>query len=278
MTVEGPVGLPLQMHQGTHYQVFGDATKPTLVLIHGVGLDHTMWHSQVRSLGLNYQVLTYDLTGHGMSHHATSETDLASLGQQLLQLIDHLQLGKVNLVGFSLGGLVARVFATAHNERLNSLVIMNSVFNRSSQLRSAILDRIAQVEEHGPSANIDQALERWFSPEYASANPVYMMHLRDKVLNNHRPSYSRCYRLFGEGDNIALAQLEQISCPTLVMTGALDPGSTPAMSTALADKIASASTQIISEARHMMPVENADQVNQCLEQFLERHNVHHTVP
>jgi len=272
MSVEGRVGLPLQMHQGTHYQMHGDATKPILVLVHGVGLDHTMWQNQVRCLALNYQVLTYDLTGHGMSHHATSETDLAALTQQLLQLMDHLQLGKVNLIGFSLGGLVARVFATLYSQRLTSLVIMNSVFNRSAHLTSAILDRIAQVDEHGPSANIDQALERWFSPAYASANPTYMMQLRNKVLNNHRPSYSRSYRLFGEGDNAAVAQLDQISCPTLVMTGALDPGSTPAMSHALADKIAMASTHIISEARHMMPVENAHQVNQCLNEFLARHN------
>jgi len=272
MSVEGRVGLPLKMHQGTHYQVHGNATQPTLVLIHGVGLDHTMWQSQVRCLALNYQVVTYDLTGHGLSHHATPETDLSTLAQQLLQLMDHLQLAKVNLVGFSLGGLVARVFATLYSQRLNSLVIMNSVFNRSAHLRSAILDRIAQVDEHGPSANIDQALERWFSPAYASANPAYMMQLRNKVLNNHRPNYSRCYRLFGEGDNAAVAQLDQICCPTLVTTGALDPGSTPAMSYALADKIALASTHIITEARHMMPVENADQVNQCLTEFLARHN------
>ena len=108
MSAEGRVSLPLKMHQGTHYQVFGDTTKPTIVLVHGVGLDHTMWQSQVRSLTSNYQVLTYDLTGHGLSQHATPATDLATLAQQLLQLMDHLQLPKVNLVGFSLGGLVAR--------------------------------------------------------------------------------------------------------------------------------------------------------------------------
>lgn len=263
---------PLAIHLGTHYQLYGEASKPTIVLVHGVGLDHTMWQNQVRSLALNYQVLTYDLEGHGLSSHATSKTSLASLAQQLLQLIDHLQLAKVNLVGFSLGGLVARVFATQHSQRLTSLVIMNSVFNRSTQLRLAILDRIAQVDKHGPSANIDQALERWFSPAYASANPAYMIQLRNKVLGNHQPSYSRCYRLFGEGDNAAAAQLDQISCPTLVTTGALDPGSTPAMSYALADQIATATTQIIVAARHMMPVENADLVNQCLGDFLTLHN------
>ena len=260
------------LSSSTHYQCHGDSAKPSLVFIHGVGLDHTMWQAQVATLVQHYYVITYDLIGHGQSPLAHKDTQLDDMAKQLKQLLDHLNLSQVHLVGFSLGGLIARVFATQYGHYLTSLVIMNSVFNRSPELSTAILSRVAQVDEHGPSANIDQALERWFSPAYTQHNADYIVQLRTKVLNNHLASYSRCYRLFGEGDNAAKNALHLINCPTLVITGELDPGSTPAMSDDLASYIKTAQAVSVPQARHMMPVENAALVNQYLTHFLEQHS------
>ena len=73
---------------------------------------------------------------------------------------------------------------------------------------------------------------------------------------------------FGEGDNAMHEQLSLITCPTLVTTGELDPGSTPAMSYALAEKISSATAFILPDARHMMPVEHACEVSALLHNFV----------
>lgn len=253
---------------GTHYQVFGKPKNNTLVFIHGVGLDLNLWQHQVAGLQDHYQIITYDMLGHGLSPNAESDISLATLAQQLYDLLEFRQLKRVHLIGFSLGGLVARVFATQYPDRLQSLMIMNSVFDRSSCLRDTILKRVSEVEKHGPSANIDQALTRWFSPLYTQKHGTDLAQLKAKVLSNHAPSYSRCYRLFGEGDNVVYDQLSCISCPTLVTTGELDPGSTPAMSHALAARIPSATAVILPNARHMMPVENASEVNALLAQFI----------
>lgn len=256
--------------QGTRYQVFGapHLGKSPMVFIHGVGLDLSLWHDQVEGLKAEHHIVTYDMLGHGLSPIAPTDISLETLAQQLLGLVDHMQLEQVHLIGFSLGGLVARVFATLHNHRLQSLTIMNSVFDRNEPLREAILKRVSNVEKHGPSANIDQALTRWFSPLYTQNHAHYLAQLKAKVLSNHGASYGRCYRLFGEGDNAAQDQLSHITCPTLVTTGELDPGSTPAMSHALAARINFAKVAILPNARHMMPVERASEVNQLLQQFI----------
>ena len=253
---------------GTHYQVFGESKHNTLVFIHGVGLDLNLWQHQVAGLQDKYQIITYDLLGHGLSPHTESGLSLETLAQQLYDLLEYRQLKRVHLVGFSLGGLVARVFATQYHDRLQSLIIMNSVFDRTRRLRDTILKRVREVEKHGPSANIDQALTRWFSPLYTQNHGLDLALLKVKVLANHSPSYSRCYRLFGEGDNVVQDKLSNISCPTLITTGELDPGSTPAMSYALAAKIPSATAVILPNARHMMPVEKASEVNALLAQFM----------
>ena len=256
--------------QGTHYQTFGTPQlgKSAVVFIHGVGLDLSLWQDQVTSLKTEHYIITYDMLGHGLSPNAPTDISLNTLVQQLNDLLEHLQLEQVHLIGFSLGGLVARVFATEYHHRLNSLTIMNSVFDRNKPLRQAISKRVSEVEKHGPSANIDQALTRWFSPLYTKKNPSYIAQLRACVLANHKTSYSRCYRLFGEGDNAMQGHLNKITCPTLVTTGELDPGSTPAMSHALARQISLAKVFILPNARHMMPVENAQEVNKLLQQFI----------
>jgi pimeloyl-ACP methyl ester carboxylesterase len=256
--------------QGTHYQVFGKPhiDKCTMVFIHGVGLDLSMWKDQVAGFKVDQHIITYDMLGHGLSPNAPHDISLDTLAHQLLGLLDHIQLEQVHLIGFSLGGLVARVFATLHNHRLQSLTIMSSVFDRNEVSRQAIFKRLSEVEKNGPSANIDQALTRWFSPLYTKKNGHYIAQLKTKVLANHGASYASCYRLFGEGDNAVKNALGNILCPTLITTGELDPGSTPAMSHALAANISRAKVAILPSARHMMPVENAGQVNQVLHQFI----------
>lgn len=259
---------------GTHYQSFGErqSDSPTLVFIHGVGLDLSLWERQVNAFKSTHQVITYDMMGHGLSLNAPANITLETLAQQLHRLIEHLQLEKITLVGFSLGGLVARVFAIKYPQKLHSLSIMNSVFDRSEDLRQGILNRVNEVDKSGPSANIDQALARWFSRNYTQENPHYIAQLKAKVLANHNASYRLCYRLFGEGDNVMKDHLSGIRCPTLVTTGELDPGSTPAMSYALAAKLPFATVSILPNARHMMPVENAHEVNQLLHQFIRIHS------
>ena len=259
--------------KGTHYKIDGQTQlgTPTLVFIHGVGLDLSLWQAQVDSLKATHRVITYDMLGHGLSPHTPVGISLSTLGQQLHSLIDYLKLDKISLIGFSLGGLVARVFAIQHPSRLQSLCIMNSVFDRSEVLTKGILQRVDEVDKYGPKANIDQALTRWFSPLYTQKNQAYIACLKAKVLANHGESYRRCYRLFGEGDNAMIDRLSGITCPTLVTTGELDPGSTPAMSYALAAKLPCATVSILPSARHMMPVENAHEVNQVLHQFIDAH-------
>ena len=256
--------------QGTHYQAFGTPQlgKSAVVFIHGVGLDLRLWQGQVEALKGEHHIITYDMLGHGLSPNAQAGISLNTLVHQLCVLLDHLKLEQVHLVGFSLGGLVARLFATQFCGRLHSLTIMNSVFDRKESLRKAILKRVDEVEQYGPSANIDQALTRWFSPLYTQNNPHYIAQLRASVLSNHDASYRRCYRLFGEGDNAVQGQLHNITCPTLVTTGELDPGSTPAMSHALAARINCATVAILPNARHMMPVEKAQEVTELLQRFI----------
>lgn len=253
---------------GTSYLVTGQGHP--VVLIHGVGLNKEMWGGQIVGLAPHYQVIAYDMLGHGASPRPASETGLLGYAEQLRDLLDHLRIDQATVIGFSMGGLVARAFALHFPDRIAGLVALNSVFNRSPEQRASVIARTSQAAEHGPDANAAEALSRWFSREYQAANPAQMAAIRQKLASNDPQGYLTTYKLFATQDMYRAEDLAQIKVPTLVATGELDPGSTPEMARQLAQRIPGAEAVILAEQRHMMPVESPRLVNQVLLEFLEK--------
>ena len=118
---------------GTWYQVCGNEKGPAVVLCHGVGLDLHMWDQQVSALGADYEVVRYDLIGHGKTPSNPADLNLDAFTRQLFALLKHLGLGRIALVGLSMGGVIAQRFAADHSELLTRLVLMNTVYKRQPE-------------------------------------------------------------------------------------------------------------------------------------------------
>ncbi len=253
---------------GTSYLATGQGHP--VVLIHGVGLNKEMWGGQIVGLAPQFQVIAYDMLGHGASPRPEPGTGLVGYAEQLRELLEHLKLERATVIGFSMGGLVARAFALHHPQQLEGLVILNSVFNRSAEQRAGVIERTRQAAEHGPDANAEAALSRWFSREYQAANPAQIAAIRQTLASNDPQGYLTTYELFATQDMYRTEDLPSIKVPTLVATGELDPGSTPEMARQLAERIPGAQVVVLDEQRHMMPVESPRLVNQMLLDFLKQ--------
>lgn len=251
---------------GTSYLATGHGHP--VVLIHGVGLNKEMWGGQFVGLASDYRVIAYDMLGHGQSPRPESGTDLQGYAAQLAELLDHLQIPQATVIGFSMGGLVARAFALHYPQRLAALVVLNSVFNRSPEQSAGVIARAAQAAEHGPDANAEAALARWFSREYQAANPAQVAAIRQTLAGNDPQGYLTTYELFATQDMYRESDLGSIQVPTLIATGEFDLGSTPTMTRELAARIPGAQSVVLAEQRHMMPVESPRLVNQMLLDFL----------
>ena len=241
---------------------------PTVALVHGFGLNRAMWQWQLPALTPHFSVLTYDLLGHGESAHPSGTPDLAMFSGQLIGLMNRCGIERAAVVGFSLGGMIARRFALDHPDRLSALAILHSPHDRSPAERDAVRERVLQTHEYGPSANVDSALERWFTPACRTQAPELIDQVRSWITRNDPEVYSRIYRVLAEGDSGIVQGLEQIDCPTLVMTGEDDPGNTPAMARAMADLIPGARLVVLPGLRHMALAESPPAVNEPLCAFL----------
>ncbi len=99
---------------------------PALLLLHGLGADHTTWDRVIGQLGRRYTVIAPDLLGHGQSAKPRADYTLGGYANGMRDLLTVLGVDKVNLVGHSFGGGVAMQFAYQFPERTERLVLVGS--------------------------------------------------------------------------------------------------------------------------------------------------------
>ena len=256
-------------YNGTVYCEYGKATNPALIMIHGLGLNKNIWQWQIPVLQNKYYVISYDLYGHGQSTLPTNSPSLSMFSQQLSSLMEFLNVGRATLIGFSLGGMIARRFVQDKPERTERLVILHSPHQRTPQAHAAISDRVEQAQKYGPAATVEAALERWFTSDFRASNPEILDLVRTWVLANKTEIYHKLYRVLVEGIDEIVAPNPAISCPTLVVTGDQDFGNSPEMSRAIGAEITGSMVYILNGLRHMALAENPKVVNDLIIDFLE---------
>jgi 3-oxoadipate enol-lactonase len=158
------------------------------MLSHSIGTDHAMWDPQVPGLLPSFQILRYDIRGHGASDAPAGDYSIAQLGQDALSLADSLGLGKFAFCGISLGGAIGQWLASNAPARLSKLVLANTSpeFGPPANWES----RRNTVLREGMVAIADMAMSRFFSPEnLASSNAASV---RSVLLGTDRTGYAGC--------------------------------------------------------------------------------------
>ena len=136
---------------GTSYSLKKINEKIPIVFIHGVGLNKEIWDSQINFFK-DYSTLTYDLLGHGKTPLKKSKVTLEDFSKQLFKLVKELNLNKIHLIGFSLGALIARQFASDHGDQLRSLIIHGSIYKRTEEQKRVVKNRLEVAKMNRPAS------------------------------------------------------------------------------------------------------------------------------
>jgi pimeloyl-ACP methyl ester carboxylesterase len=235
-----------------------------VVLLHGVGLDHSMWDAFAAAVrdGLGRPVAALDLPGHGSRPPLTAPATLADLADDVAARLP----GRAHLVGFSLGALIAQHLARFRPELVASLTSVSSVCLRTPAEAAAVASRLATAAADFP-ASVEASLSRWY-PAGSGVPAEAVARTRATLLANNVPSYLHAYRVFATGDAAIGPELGGIGVPSLAVTGGLDPGSTPEMTRRLGQAIPGARTAVVAEARHMLPVERPAELARIITEFI----------
>jgi len=248
--------------QNTFY-ILDKKNDVPIVFIHGVGLNHKIWEPQINVFENTF--LAYDILGHGKTPLNKENITFDDFSNQLINLIDELNIKKIHLVGFSIGSLIARNFASKYSDRLESLILLCSIFKRTEKQQQIVKDRFELAKKSKSLSK--QALKRWFTDEYLEKNPNIYNKINSILEQNNLENFLKIYELFvNHEDN---EQFEKIKTKTLIMTGEGDIGSTPEMSVNLSKVINNSNVKIISKGKHLCSIECADDVNMAIKKHIQ---------
>ena len=116
-----------------------------IVFVHGVGLDQNIWRAVLADFS-GRSTLTYDLLGHGETARPPGEQSFQPFVAQLRRLLQELRISRIALVGFSLGGQVAKHFSLSHTEIVEALVLVSTTYQRTAEEREAMSRRVQQAK------------------------------------------------------------------------------------------------------------------------------------
>ncbi len=239
-----------------------------VLFVHGFPLNRSMWDGQVAALSARYRIITIDLRGHGESEAPLWRYSVEEFADDVAALLDHLTLPRVVLVGLSMGGYVAFAFARRHGQRLQALVLTDTRAQADTpEGRNARFQLAQTAHTKGPTAVAEVMLPKLLAPETLRFNPSLVQQIRSMI--ETMPLSGIAGDLMAMADRPeSVSMLPSIPYPTLVIVGEQDQATPVADARLMADGIPGARLAIIPQAGHLPNLEQPEQFNQVIEEFL----------
>ena len=242
-----------------------DASLPAAIMIHGAGMDHTVWTLPARSLAHRGRaVLAPDLPGHGRSA-GPALRDISAMSSWILRFMSAVGLEEAALVGHSMGALVALDTAARAPDRVKRLALLGAAGRmpvHPDLLKAAAGDRPEAAElivswAHGPVGHLGGG----------PAPGLWLLGGARRLLEQ-APEGVLAADLAACDAFDAVAAAGRVACPTLLLLGAEDKMTPPGRAKPLAGALRQVETVLLPGAGHMLTSEAPDAVIDALLRFV----------
>lgn len=247
-----------------HVQTHGKPENPAVVLAHSLGSDMSTWDRLVPVLNDRYYVIRMDMRGHGQSGIA-GDYSFHDLASDVVGILDHLKVDKANFIGLSMGGMIAQALGLYYPGRLLSLTIMASM-SSVGENRQMWQDRISDVSKNGLEPLVQSTLERWFTQKAFKEQPELIEKVGKLISRTSVKGYQQACKAISELD--FTGDLNKITVPALIIVGAEDQGTPPALSEIMHKEISGSKFCVVEGAAHQVALECAEEVNRLVTDFL----------
>jgi len=249
-----------------NYEVEGNG--PWLTLSHSLACNLHMWDPQMPALTKKFKVLRFDTRGHGQTSAPAGEYTLEQLADDLKGLLDALGIKQTHYAGLSMGGMIAQAFALKYPGVFQSMVLADTTSRRPPNAAQMWGERIQNAQTKGMGAIVQGTLERWFTEPYRNARKDVMEKIGNDIRNTPVNGFVGCCHAISKVDY--LDRLKEIKVPALVMVGEQDHGTPPEAARAIQANLPGSELKIIASAAHLSNVEQADEFNKAMTDFLSR--------
>jgi 3-oxoadipate enol-lactonase len=234
-----------------------------VLLLHGLGADHTIWNGVLPALAEHHTVIAPDLRGHGRSETPDGSTfSFDELQNDLEGLLEERGIGQVHLVGLSAGAFLALRFAIDSTPAFRSLTSISGSSHCDAHTRAVAENWARTYREAGLELYVQRLLRDIYSPNWLDSH----MDLVDKVTAQLRTvdlrgpvQWYSAIRSFDVRTSVGRLRL-----PTLVVHGMDDRVIDPTHARLLRQSILGAELKLFPYAGHMVPIEQAEETGRLL--------------
>lgn len=246
------------------------SARPTLLLIHGFPLDHTLWNPQMASLADVAQVLAPDLRGFGNDRRPLPEImTMEAHAADIKTLLDERGVDRVVLCGLSMGGYIAMAFLEQWPERVGGLILCNTRASADTLEGQAARKATAQ---NAFAKGVD-VIARAMAPTLLSdltkrTHPELMAHM-EAMIARQRPEAVAAAALGMSERPDRHHVLRACTVPALVITGSNDALMPLPTSRSMAEALPHGRLVVLEHAAHLTNLEATDDFNSTVRAFLK---------
>lgn len=249
-----------------NYEIHGKEGAPWLVLSHSLACSVRMWDPQIASLKDSYRILAYDTRGHGATEAPKGAYTLEMLADDLFFLLQELKVTSPHYCGLSMGGMIGQTFALKYPGVFRTLALADTTSRYPAEAAPVWADRVRTAEAKGMEPLAQPTLERWFTEPFRKSNPAAVESIRKLILATPVAGYAGCCHALPKIN--VTARLKEIKCPILVIVGADDPGTPPAMAREIHENAPGSKLVILPRAAHLANLEQPEGFTRALREFI----------
>lgn len=250
-----------------YYNDYGQKGQVPFIFIHGWISSSEFWRNQVKKLKDKRRIIVLDLRGHGKSDKPREEYSIKKFSEDLESFMDKLGVTKAILVGHSMGGMIALQFTLDHQEKVEKLILIDTLAKSSFSIRRKMLFFISQIAfSISYESFMRYYLKRIFRKNYPK---VILEKTLEKVLKNPKYVVKSCYSAI-KTFNVS-QELASITIPTCIIQGS-ESFIPLSQAKYFEKKIRNTYLAIIEGAGHSTPRETPKKVNEVIEKFIQMEN------
>ena len=247
----------------TAVRLGGSSALPLLVLGPSLGTSaRALWSAAAPTLALQFEVLAWDLPGHGSNTVPTDPFDIADLTTGVLEMIDDMlaergdQGRSFAYAGVSVGGAVGLHLLLDAPRRVDAAVLVCTGAKIGET--DAWRERAATVRASGTPAVLEASAARWFAPGFLDREPEVGAALLHSLQDTDREGYAQTCDALATFD--VRSRLGEISTPVLAIAGAEDGPTPPASLEEIAVGVRHGSLTVLDGVAHLAPAEQPERV------------------